>query len=546
MRANPDRRNLLLIVVGVALLYGFATTLRYPSPWAEGDTSYFARTITSLVDHGSLDPADNPHIYPQGFAYQSWAGSLVLLSGVSVERFIGVLSPVLGSLLLAITALAAFTRLLRSGRAGFLATLTLFLVPEVMFSVLRGNHEKVTLAMTLLACLALASSLPGVQDRVRPQAWMIVYGLAITTAVATNVYFGSILVVALSLVLVATGPLVSVLPTLRASLRPLVPALTVAVTIGWGAVALMLLVIYPPAGHLLRVVPDVLAGLGSLFETATGGSFTPTSDPYASIRTDWVSSRVYQLLSLVRWILFFGSFGVWLAFCAQALRRADLRTPARLLALALYGAFGLILGLSIPIDLIGLDIGSNLQVRIYVYFAMFSAPIFALGVVASFGRIRRRWTRAPAAFALALLYVAFMAGGFLKAVNDPLVSNVWRFYAPTEVAAIDFYLERQPNRLRSLWIGPDNRLRDAYGVAYPATAVALMRFDATGITNSAAINLVSAGRLDAEYALDSHLMRQHGAVLAGVRTPASSLGSRVYDNGDTVITYLGREAWAGR
>lgn len=535
---GPATHRALLLVVAIALAYGFATSLRYPSPWAEADTSYFARSISATLDTGTLQEPENPHIYPQGFVYQSWVSALLRITGVDVPSYLRVLSPLLGALFLGVAGLATFVRLLGSVASAVLATLTLFLIPELMFSVLRGNHEKVTLSATLIAALAVLTVIRARERSLPTAGWWSVFVMATATAVGANAYFGSSLTIVLAIVLAALVAIGATSRGLAVDLRPLFRPLAQAVVLGALVSIGVFFVLYPPAGSLLRVVPVALTGLTALIEGLLNGTFVSAATPYAVVDRDWASLAIYRLLSAVRWLLFATSFAVWIAFSVQSVRHRSLRTPDRILALALYGAFGLVLAFAIPFDLLDIDLGSNLQVRMYAYFAMFSTPVFALGVTRLYDLLADDAYRRTVTRAITVLFPVLLIAGHLKAVNDPLVSNVWRFYERDEVQAVRFYLRHQPDRLRTMWVGPDRRLREGFYATYPDDAVELLRFDATGLQNPLAINLRSGADAKSEFALDTANVRAHTALLGTTPLADAMLGTIVYDNGASVIRHL--------
>lgn len=543
---GPATHRALLLVVAVALAYGLATSLRYPSPWAEADTSYFARSISATIDTGTLQEPANPHIYPQGFVYQSWASALLTITGVDVPSYLRVLSPLLGVLFLGVAGLATFIRLMGSVASAVLATLTLFLIPELMFAVLRGNHEKVTLSATLIAALAVLTVIRARERSLPTAGWWSVFLMATVSAVGANAYFGSLLTIALAIVLAAVASIGATNRGLAVDLRPLYRPLTQAVALGALVSIAVFFVLYPPAGSLLRVVPVALTGLTSLIEGLLNGTFSAAAAPYAVVDRDWASLAIYRLLSAVRWLLFATSFGVWIAFSLQSVRHRSLRTPDRVLALALYGAFGLLLAFAIPFDLLDIDLGSNLQVRMYAYFAMFSTPVFALGVTRLYDLLGDDARRRLVTRAVTVLFPVLLVAGHLKAVNDPLVSNVWRFYERNEVQAVRFYLEHQPDRLRTMWVGPDRRLREGFYATYPDDAIELLRFDPSGLQNPLAINLRSGADTTSEFALDTANVRAHIALLDSAPLANAMLGTIVYDNGASVIRHVSSEAASER
>lgn len=538
--ARPKAQLLYLYTtVLIGILYGTAIAFRYLSPWSEGDTSFFARVIASLIEYRNLLSGTNLQIYPQGFAYQTWAATLTLMTGISVPVYIQLVCPILGCGFLALFGFTLFRCLLNSDRLGFYAALLLFMVPELIFVVARGNHEKLTISFTLLAAQAFYMSSDELFGSNRKRvfvAWVACFYLTILVATGTNVYFGSAFIYGLTIILLALTVFNRFFPYYGSLPPALVSRLKFAVATSWLIVAFMLLYGYPPAGKFLVVFETAGERLRALFL-----SFEPTSNPYAAITETWNSPEAYRVMSLFRWLLFAGSFVAWLVLMVVTLRRRQPVSLNRLLLLAFYAAFGFLLALALPVDLVGLDVGTNLQVRLYVYFALFSVPLFALGIahIVQWSR-RYRWLHALTVGGVAVAMPFLSLSGFFKATHEPVVSNVWRFYETEEANAVLFYVRHQPNRTRHLWIGPDDRLRNAYYTSFPAEALERLFNRETGLFNAASLNLNSAAVLPtADYALDSEITRQNAFALK-LPLPGALLRDKIYDNGYATITYRGR------
>jgi hypothetical protein len=525
----------LYLAVLFGMLYGFAVALRYTSAWSEGDTSFFTRTITGLVEYGSLSPDQNRFTYPQGFVYQTWAASLVHLTGISVSDYIRWFSPVLGNAFLALFGFVAFRRLLRSNTLGLLTTFILFLIPELTFVVSRGNHEKLTVSFTLLAALAFFSSFHALEDKERKGEflpWTLCYYFFIFAAAASNVYFGSTFVIAITFMFFGFGILQRIFPKLRNVLPTTYPRLGRMVLISWLIVFFDLFYLYPRSSDFLVVFKEVVGQLGNLFSPRIN-----QVNPYARIGEVWRSLWAYRIVSLFRWILFAGAFLSWIGLTIHSLRQAKI-SLSRYVVLALYLVFNIILALGVPVDFLGLDVGSNLQVRLYIYAALFSAPLLAYGVAWLTSPARPGLLRRPFLVFLPSAFVFFALTSFLKLTQDPSVSNVWRFFEVQEASAVSFYLNHQLDRTRQLWIGPDDRLRHGYYVTFPSEALKLLYNPVTGEYNVAAVPLNSKAPLQtSDYALDSPLIRADSLSWQTWALPKALLGSQVYDNGQTAIRY---------
>lgn len=515
----------LLTVLGLGLAYGSYFVLRYLGLWTEQDTEVFVRIIADMQRAGSLN---SPGSYTHGYAYPVWATTLANFTGLRVPTLLQLYTPLIGNLFLALFGFACFRRLLASDRLGLLGAAVFFLVPELVFTVSRGNHEKLTVSITLLAVLALVKSFCEWRRAGRWHVfmgWTAVYYLCAFTLATLNILFGSSLIVALSVMLVVTSMIVTLRRKKGRHLRPLAGRLTLVVFVHWLLVLLVMRYVYPQSSAtnlvLFETASERLSEL--LFpglEGETESSFT-ASDPYAVTNSDWINLDAYRLLSSFRWVLFLATFPLWLLLFIAALRRLEQVAVERLFLLGLYGSFGFILALAVPIDFLNLSAGSNLQVRMYTYFALLASPLLALG----FGRLTslaavRLW----ATPLLGLFLIGFGSLSFLKATLDPTVSNRWLFYHPAEVQAVHFWGLRHRNS--SLWLDVEGRLRYAYTTTYPA---AYAQGDLAG-------NVFDYGTFvgNDAFAVRSPLLEQT-AVAWQRRPPTLWLEDLVYDNGGAQI-----------
>ena len=235
---------------------------------------------------------------------------------------------------------------------------------------------------------------------------------------------------------------------------------------------------------------------------------------------DWANSSIYSLISSFRWILLLGSFAVWVILLRQSLSRMGTAPLHQLLLLAIYGAFGFQLAVGIPVDLVGLAAGSNLQVRLYTYFALFAAPVFVLGLTNLLERLSSRLPSTPLRLGLGLVVMGFSLISLVKATLDPVISNRWLFYNPTEVRAIAFWREQSPTE--PIWVGTSGRLSFAQQMQFPDQEVRDDLYD-IGPPDPGTTKLIQT-RLEAQSAANWSL-----------GLPTGLLGHRVYDNGEAQI-----------
>jgi hypothetical protein len=417
---------------------------------------------------------------------------------------------------------------------GALAGLLLLLQPDVLFVTLRGSHEKLVWPLMMVALTLLCLSLR------RPGRSTVAYAgsfyLAVFALIATNVFFASTFLVAIIFSL-GLGLLVSRLPGqgLRARASPVrLTGLRRLLYISLSCTILIFLsmfYIYPPSLSNLRTLRSAFDQLAVLL---LGAGAVP-GQPYDYISTAWTSPGVYLALTAFTWLLVVLSFVAWLWHGKQMLseRRAlDLRQDLDWL---LYAGFGLQVALSIVADFAGV-LSENLQLRLFPAFTVLAVAMLARGAVhlASFSQqpssARRRgslpsglFASAPAwmkrvALGLATLALAwFGIASVLKATNEPLISNKWTFYAPSEEYAlrwVDGHLQST-----TVWTGLDERLLTASGLKAPGQAEYQNRNDLYDLDPATRYVLFS----------ERECLR---ATRLGMPMPSVLGWNRIYDDGD--------------
>lgn len=512
----------VLLATALGLTFGLYFVLRYGGNWTEWDTMVFSQMLVWFQEAGSLHYNG---AYDKGYAYSAWAANLSTLTGVPAGALLRLYLPIIGNLLLALFGYAAFRRWLRSNTLGLVATSLLFLVPELVFTVSRGNHEKLTVSLTLLASLSLLQLLLEL-TKGRWQvftSWLIIYYLLTFTLVSLNSLFGSSLVAGSTIAFFFALVVLTLRPAGWRRLGGVAAMLGFVALTSWLIVGLVTQVVYPQAWatdlwqSLSEAVRNIFAPTEAL---DTGGEAATYINPYEIVAEDWISQSVYGLISSFRWLLLGGSFVTWLVMVVKVIR--DIRTVplSSILLVALYGAFGMMMAAGVMVDFLGLEAGSNLQVRFFAYFAPFAVPLLALGAVWCVRALSRRVPRGLVKGAALTLFATFTVFSLLKATLDPMVSNRWIFYHPTEVQAVHFWDDMQ--RSSAIWVGPTFRVVNAFRHTY--SSFGANQNDISAKDESRATSYMLDSRVSASSAVAWQLVR-----------PTTTLENRVYDNGNAQI-----------
>src|SRR6185503_19054635 len=155
---EDDRRttNELLALFGMAILAGVYFIVRPGTLWSETDSGVMAQAIRVVMNQAQLAPASLDAYY-NGFGYQVVATAIVTYTGVSIQTLQQEIFPVVSALVV-LPAWALYRELTGSARIATLAVLLLLIVPEHLFAVLRGSHERLDRAFLMTALWLLVRS----------------------------------------------------------------------------------------------------------------------------------------------------------------------------------------------------------------------------------------------------------------------------------------------------------------------------------------------------------------------------------------------------
>lgn len=500
----------------LGLVFGSYFMLRYQGYWAEIDTSVF---LTAAEKYSYARTLTYDGAYLHGYAYVVWLTTLSDFTGLPIPDLTQLYLPIISTLMVALLGFAAFRQLLGSARLGLMSVAAVFLVPEFLFTVARGNHEKIDISMILLAILAMTSSMREWQTGHRPAvfaSWALTYHLATFTLSTSNTFFGSTFAAASTLFVLGMLILTRLRARSSGTHGSLTRRLLLTLGVSWSLVMLVMWYLYPAASSQLQTYKDLISRLSTLFL-----SFDTNPSPYAAVRQEWASQLAYTVVSSFRWVMFGVSFALWAYLLWRAVRNFHEVSAQRLYLLGLYGGFGVLLGLSIPVDFMGLAEGNNLQVRLYTYFVLMAAPLFSLGL-ALLLRAARRWNfprwLSPL---LRVGLVVFALLSVLKATVDPAISNLWTFYTPQELRAVRFWANR--NQYSTLWMGTRARLDYAFATRY-GTFRPNQNYLLTGLADASTL-----------MAVDSPVIRAQAAAERFELPTMFLTGNRVYDNGQAKL-----------
>lgn len=433
--------RLLFVVLALALSVSLYWITRYSIWGSDIDTVRVSFAAEGIAAEGQLAPREGA--YHAGFGYPGVLAVLSQLAGVNVQSL-----QIYGGMWLVVVALTAFLcylQLVERPAVALLAVLLLLLQPDFVFYILRGSHEKMTWTLVLLLLFLLFRSIWSDRRPAVIAATIPLFYLAFWAVTATNAYFASTLITTFAFCCV--GGLLLTLWLRKqdvGSMRPLFRRLLITSVACFALVFVFVTFTYAPALGYYSNLDQLVDRLSTLFLGAQ-----PTQRPYAYVGTAWRSPWVYVLLTITQWGIAGCALYVWGRQGLALLRRTREPRAQELVLWLLYTALGVQLACGILADLAGF-LSGNLQVRLFVPFALLASPMAASLIWQQLQRLagwRRRLAAPLAAGVVGLGLVACL----LKITNDPLLSNQWQFGTPNELRASEWADTNL--RYQSVWIG---------------------------------------------------------------------------------------------
>lgn len=502
---------LVLVPLAYALSVTVYTALRYGYRWAETDTGAFMRLVHRILETQTIEPPTSA--YPNGYGYQSLVIVLSDVTGLREATLQIVVLPFL-SLVIALTAFVTMRLLTGSATLGAASALLLFIQPEFLFVVQRGNHEKVTYLLVLLLVFLISISIIRPCTRGSLIAAIVAYYLCLWALISTTSFFASTFLVALGMTVVG-GWVMMRIARARVGNDSAMRRLVYTLLAGGALILAFIVIIYEPAQHTILLYEQLIDQLSVLLLSAE-----TTGEPYAAVGTDWAAPWLYPVLSAFNWLVLATSALAWAGLVKQFRREGINASNRNVLVLCmLAAALALQVALSIFVDLAGF-LSANLQVRLFPFYMLFGIPLAVVGVSRLIGRLSGA-AKSAASVAITLALFVFAIAGVLKATNDPLVSNKWLFFTHAEEVAVA-WVDRSMIA-QDIWLGQDERLRMMQDIHNPADPSHTNRYVEGSTDPSMRYFVVST-------------VTEWLSIRRKVPLPAVAGEDRIYDNG-TVQVY---------
>jgi len=453
---------LIILLLSYALFIGLYWFSHYKGMIVDGDATSLTLASEGIVEEGSITPPK--HRY-HGFGFPAILAFVSVISGESVQKI-----QIFDSIWLVVIVFFAFVvyrELTESVLLAMLGASILLLLPDFLFYVLRGSHEKITWLYFMLLLFLLSKSYRAYNKATYLTAFIVAFYLSYWGMVATNAYFASTMLTASFLSFgIGVGLLVMlwlrnrkvgrenfrdiIISEVGVSSKSMVRRFLLGSLISFLILFIFIFYLYPPARGFLYSLRSMVDKLGVLL---LGGQ--AVSQPYAIIQTAWTSRRVYLSLVAPEFLFILASIITWFRYCWKWINGYWQQSPhSNQLLWLFYTAFIIQIGFAFILDFAGV-LSSNLQLRIFPAFSILMAPYAAEFFYTLFdGMFRNR----KIVFLISPLIFYMSIVGLLKMSNDPMVSNLWLFYSNQEVRGLEWMERYVENDV--VWIDTWPHLRD--------------------------------------------------------------------------------------
>ncbi len=449
----------LLFALSVRVLLTLYWLSRFGGNWVEGDTARTTVTIQAVYNSGHIIPAQLV-VYSQGFLYQVFGAVLSHLSGWSVPQLQTWIFPFFG-LLLTFVAFTFYLHVLKKPMAASLATVLLNLQGDFIITTMRGSHEKLDYLLIFVALLTLGLSITNVSSMRKRVALALIYYLAIFADSTSNVFFASTITLTLIMAII----LWAVFKRYGGDSRPGPIKLIYVVLMSIMFVFLMIVAFYSPARSFLFAARSLADRVRLLFLSAS----EPPAELYQIVNASWRIPLSWIYLRIYDVLLMLAAGLEWLILI-RSTRKADDLSPLRTnyyWLLILFPAFAFQNVAAVVSDITG-SIGDiyNLQIRLIPLTIFIASPLAASYLLRLIQKFRQipRFRRLLFPVSLLVVIISFVLA-LIKGASEPLLSNIWLLYSPSESSGIQWLDANVPRdnvnlgrHTSMVWSGPDNRL----------------------------------------------------------------------------------------
>jgi hypothetical protein len=507
--ASTQTTMLAVLLAAFALTLGLYYSLRFGGWSMEGDASSQTGAAVGMIKGGALDASGS---YANGFGYTAQLVLTSLVTGLDVQDI--QLGSSLWVFVLALVAFITYREYLGSVVAG-LGVILLFIQPDFLFYAVRGSHEKYVWMYALLMLFLLSRSQQFISRPVRLVLYIGVFYTVFWSLTSTNVYFAAVFMGAILLSFIGGWLIIRFagkghnLNGGRANTMQRIIIISLACAM---MVFIFINYTYRPALNTYYYFSDFSDRLSLLL---LGSQPLETPASYQWFEQAWRNQGAYLALTGLQWLIALVSLVAWVG----GLFRLRKMEQKQWLLWLMYGSFGSLLVFGVVADYTGF-MSTNLQLRMFTPFTLFSSPLAAGLLVSVFQKIRISWHRLAAAAAVVVVMLGAAAVA-LKVTNEPVFGNQWLFYTPAELAPLG-WLENSGVAQSQVWVDTWPHLQLAYYFWGGYTPPAQLQYR-WGLLQP-----------QSSYTLISNLTQLRMSRM-GISLPITENQNRVYDSGQAQV-----------
>ncbi len=433
----------LIFALGFRLLLTLYWMERFGGFWLESDTSRTTVSIQAVFNSGVLAP-EFQRLYLAGFLYQVYGTTFSLITGLSVQDLQRWVMPLIG-ILITLMAFTFYLNIFKNPTAAAISVTLLNLQGDFILTTMRSSHEKLDYLLIFGALLVLALSVKWFNSLPERIALALVYYLFILAENTSNVFFASTFTAMLILSFLLWNMLsyFTRRKYLGTSWLLYVAIISIVFTF------VMVFVWYPPARSLVLIA-------GNLADRIRLFLFSPIEAPAGALdlaNSSWILPNAWLWLRIFDIVLLVTAGIGWLHLVVAQIRQSATESSKSakindyfwliiLLPAFAFQNFALIFS-----DLTG-SVGqiNNLQIRMIPLTVFVAAPISTYVLMRLLGWLRSKniFFRRSVIFLLFPLVLTFLISGVIKGTSEPILSNIWLFYTPTEYMGVRWLNQHIP------------------------------------------------------------------------------------------------------
>jgi len=427
----------LLLIVVLSYLISMYYILRYNFLILDSDAIALSNAINALLQTEDITQSFNFFQYSNGILYQLFSYIFIKVNNITIVDYQQIFRPILGSFTI-FSGILFFYIFFKKNCENLLISLVLFLLsPVILSQSIRASHALLSFSFFLISLYLFVNYI-----RTRNPNFFLLLCMINFSFSVTNLFFAFILTICQIILLFYFFYESKILTKFH--------LLNYQKTILLSSIMFVIFII--GGKYTYNVSYDMMTNVfsiiyGTALKTTSESLIIPVAYTYISTwKNPFVYWGIIYLYNIT--ILPFSLIIYFVTLYKYYFKKRALDFLERF-TLVCFSLFGLLVLAAIFIDLLGLQIGSNLQLRLIVFIIPFCIVLIVL-----FSKISLKIANISVFLSATklLLCLIFLLGALIYITGDPYFSNSWRFTDNNEKISI---LWINDNRIDSfkIWLG---------------------------------------------------------------------------------------------